>query len=71
MEPGPSPGWSLTLGKAEKRGEKWRGLLSMATVWGFAGEPGQVAEAQPILMHPKPYALVWAQVSVDRKTYFF
>lgn len=29
----------------------------MANVWGFAGELGQGAEAQPILMHPEPCAL--------------
>lgn len=43
----------------------------MASVWGFAGELGQGAEAQPILMHPEPCALTWAQVSVHRKMYFF
>lgn len=44
---GPSPGWSLALGKAEKRSEKWRGHLSMASVWDFAGE--QAKELRPSL----------------------
>lgn len=51
---GPGLGWILALGKAGKRGEKWRGLLSMANVWGFAGELGQGAEGcAPQAMCPR------------------
>lgn len=70
-DPGQS-GWSLALGKSgEKRSENQRGLLSMANMGGYVGVLSLGAEAQPILMLPKPCALVWVQVSVHRKMYFF
>lgn len=69
---GPVRAWSLALGKSgEKRSENQRGLLSMANMGGYVGVLSLGAEAQPILMQPKLCALVWVQMSVHRKMYFF